>query len=176
MLTRPPRFAKLKLHTFCFGEVLAMDIGLLAQAAVMVLGPLLGKLLSAGGESAAEAVGEKMGEGVFERAKALWGKLGKKVEAKPGAPEAAKVLAANPEDEDARTMMAVQLKSILKDDPALAAEVEKWVRETPAGNVMIATASGGSAVVQGGGAAASGGGIAIGGNVYGGVSKGSGKP
>lgn len=149
-----------------------MDIGLLAQAAVMVLGPLLGKLLSAGGESAVEAVGEKVGEGVFEKAKALWGKLGKKVEAKPGAPEAAKALAANPEDEDARAMMALQLKSILAADPALAAEVEKLIRQTPAANVMIATASGGSAVGQGGGVAASGGGIAIGGNVLGSVGPG----
>ncbi|HEV7672453.1 MAG TPA: hypothetical protein VGS22_28375 [Thermoanaerobaculia bacterium] len=153
-----------------------MDMGLLAQAAVLVLGPLLGKLLSAGGDSAAEAVGEKVGEGVFEKAKALWGKLGKKVEAKPGAPEAAKVLAANPEDEDARAMMVLQLKSILAADPALASEVEQLVRQTSAGSVMIATATGGSAIAQGGGVAASGGGIAIGGNVLGGVSKGSGKP
>lgn len=149
-----------------------MEIGLLATAAAAVLGPLLGSLLKTGGEKAVEAVGEKVGEGVFEKAKALWGKLGKKVEAKPGAPEAAKALAANPDDEDARTMMAVQLKSILANDPALAAEVEEFVRQSPTGNVMIAKASGGSANVQGGGAAATHGGIAVGGNVFGSVGRG----
>jgi hypothetical protein len=148
-----------------------MDIGLLATAAATVLGPLLSSLLKTGGEKAVEAVGDKVGEGVFEKAKALWAKLGKKVEAKPGAPEAAKALAAHPDDEDARAMMALQLKSILAADPTLAAEVEELVRRSPVGDVMIATASQGGVIAQGGGVAAGSGGIAIGGNVYGGVGK-----
>ena len=150
----------------------AMDLSLLAQAAVMVLGPMLGSLLRTGGEKAAEAAGGKIGEGVVEKAKALWGRLGKKVEAKPGAPEAAAELAAKPDDPDSRAEMVLHLKKILAADPALAAEVAEIVRQTPAGNVMIATASGGSAIAQGGGAAATQGGMVVGGNVYGGVGRG----
>ncbi|MEP7010682.1 MAG: hypothetical protein ABJC13_10195 [Acidobacteriota bacterium] len=146
-----------------------MDLSLIAQATIAVLGPLVGQLFSVGGEKAVEAAAGKFGEGMFERAKAALGKLGKKAEAKPGAPEAARAVAETPDDTYAQAELVLHLKKILAADPDLAAELEQIVRKSPAGNVMIATATDRSAIGQGGGAAAAGGGIAIGGNVYGGA-------
>jgi formylglycine-generating enzyme required for sulfatase activity len=163
-----PRFAKLKFHTFDFGGA-SMDYGAIAAALVAVVGPLLGKALSTGGESAVEAVGEKLGEGLFERAKALLAKLRPKVEAKPGAPEAARELAGHPDDPDARTEMALHLKRIFAADPALAAEVEALLGQTAAGGSMIGKATGGGVVAQAGAAGAADGGVALVGPFFGNV-------
>lgn len=143
-----------------------MDVGLLATAAATVLGPLLGQGLATGGESAIESIGEKLGAGLFEQGKALLVKLRPKVEAKPGASEAASELAEKPDDADARTELVLHLKKILAADPDLAAEVEALVGRTAVGGAMLASASGGSATAQtqgpGRSVSAAGGGTAVG--------------
>ena len=78
-----------------------MDIGALASSLTTVLVPLLPYLLKAG-EKAAEETGKAVAGDSWEWAKSLWTKLKPKVEAKPGALEAAQDAAQAPEDQDAQ--------------------------------------------------------------------------
>ncbi len=95
-----------------------MDIALL----VKFLAPCLPFLLKVGNK-AVEGASEKVGEDVWNKAKAIWAKLHPKVEAKEAAKEAATDVAAKPEDEDLQASLRVQLKKILDADTALAEEI-----------------------------------------------------
>jgi hypothetical protein len=95
-----------------------MDIALL----VKVLAPCLPFLIKVGNK-AVEGASQKVGEDVWNKAKAIWAKLYPKVEAKAAAQEAAADVAKNPEDEDLQASLRVQLKKILETDTALAAEI-----------------------------------------------------
>jgi hypothetical protein len=94
-----------------------MDIALI----VKFLAPCLPFLLN----KVAEGASLKVGEDVWNKAKAIWGKLQPKVEAKEAAKEAATDVAQSPEDEALRTCLQVQLKKILDADTALAEEIAK---------------------------------------------------
>ena len=119
--------------------------------------PFLGK----GAEKAAEKVGEQAG-------KKLWETVQPALEARPAALEAAADLAADAGDEQAREVVAYQLKKALQADPELLATVRALVEN--AGPRVTATVHGGGAVAQGAGAVAAGeGGTAIGGSVQGDV-------
>lgn len=102
-----------------------MDIALL----VKVLAPCLPFLIKVGNK-AVEGASQKVGEDVWNKAKAIWAKLHPKVEAKVAAQEAAADVAKNPEDEDLQVSLRVQLKKILEDDKALADEITKILQET----------------------------------------------
>lgn len=131
-----------------------------------VLVPALPYLVSAG-TSAAEKLGESVGEGVSGAVKALWARLRPKVEEK-GALPAARDLARDSGDADARGALKYQLRSILEADESLAAEVKKLLDEAKAGGHYQAALYGDGAIAQGPGAVAAGkGGIAVGGNVHG---------
>jgi len=95
-----------------------MDIALL----VKVLAPCLPFLIKVGNK-AVEGASQKVGEDVWNKAKAIWAKLHPKVEAKAAAQEAAADVAKNPEDEDLQASLRVQLKKILETDTALAMEI-----------------------------------------------------
>ena len=97
-----------------------MDIALL----VKVLAPCLPFLIKVGNK-AVEGASQKVGEDVWNKAKAIWAKLDPKVEAKAAAQEAAADVAKNPEDEDLQASLRVQLKKILETDTALAAEINR---------------------------------------------------
>ncbi len=125
-----------------------MDIQALAQQLVAFLVPFLPYLLKAG-EKAAEEAGEKLGGEAWEQAKALWSKLRPKVEAKPAAHEATQDVAANPQDEDARAALRLQLKKLLAEDDALAKEVARLWSKTQAAGVSV-IASGDRSVAIGG--------------------------
>ncbi len=112
-----------------------MDPQALAQLVVSVLAPVLPYLLKAG-EKAAEEAGKRMAADTWEQAKALWARLRPKVEAKPPAQEAVQEVAANPQDEDALAVLRWQLRKILAEDPALAAELAALL-PAPSGNVTI---------------------------------------
>jgi hypothetical protein len=105
-----------------------MDVQTLAKEVVTFLAPFLPYLVKAGGEAAKEA-GKKFGEAAWEQAKALWGKLHPKVEAKPAAQEAMQDAAAAPQDEDAQAALRLQLKKLLAEDETLASEVARLVQE-----------------------------------------------
>ena len=102
-----------------------MDIALL----VKFLAPCLPFLLKVGNK-AVEGASQKVGEDVWNKAKAIWAKLHPKVEVKEAAKEAATDVAQKPEDEDLQTSLRVQLKKILEADTALAEEIAKIWEET----------------------------------------------
>ncbi|TAE59568.1 MAG: hypothetical protein EAZ76_01180 [Nostocales cyanobacterium] len=95
-----------------------MDIAVI----VKFLAPCLPFLLTMG-TKVAEGASQKVGEDVWNKAKAIWGKLWPKVEAKEAAKEAAEDVAKNPDDEDLQVSLRVQLKKILEADAELAQEI-----------------------------------------------------
>ena len=107
-----------------------MDI---AAEVVKFLAPYLPFLLNVGNK-AVEGASQKVGEDVWNKAKAIWAKLHPKVEAKEAAKEAATDVAENPENEDVQTSLRVQLKKILDADTALAQEIAEILQETATSN------------------------------------------
>jgi hypothetical protein len=116
------------------------------------LAPLLPWLLNVGGRFA-EAAADTAGQDSVAFAQRLWGQLRGKVEAKDAAREAAEDVALYPDDEELRTVLRVQLKKILVEDPELAAEVSRiWQEAQAAGATSIVstvTASGAGSVAIG---------------------------
>ena len=102
-----------------------MDINALASSLTTVLVPLLPYLLKAG-EKAAEETGKTLAGESWEWAKSLWFKLKPKVDAKPGALEAAEDAAQVPDDEDAQASFRRQLKKLLEEDESKMTRVE-WL-------------------------------------------------
>ncbi|MBV6626988.1 MAG: hypothetical protein KI793_29305 [Rivularia sp. (in: Bacteria)] len=101
-----------------------MDIALL----VKFLAPCLPFLLNVGNK-AVEGAAQKLGEDVWRKATAVWSKLRPKVEAKPMAKGAAEELANSPNDTDALEILQKQLKKLLDEDKALAAEIAGFMEE-----------------------------------------------
>ena len=131
-----------------------MDPSLLAQSVTAALVPCMPYLLTLG-EKADEAIGaeigKKLGDGVWERASALWSVLHPRVAAVPSAQDAARDVADTPEDPDARAALRLQLRKLLAADPPLAAELAKvWEQTQPRGTSV--TASGERSVAIGGSA------------------------
>jgi hypothetical protein len=125
-----------------------MDIAALTA----FLAPVLPWLLKVGGR-AADLAADKASAEAIGFAERLWGKLRGKVEAKEAAKEAAEDVAHNPNDEEFRTVLMVQLKKLLADDPELAAEVARLWQEAQAAGapsiITTVTASGAGAVAIG---------------------------
>jgi len=116
-----------------------MDITVLAKDLVAFLAPFLPYLVKVG-EKAAEEAGKKLGGDAWDKARALWGKLRPKVEDKPAAQEAVADVAAAPQDEDVQAALRQQLRKILAEDEALAAEVARlWEEAKATGVTMIAS-------------------------------------
>lgn len=103
-----------------------MDIALI----VKFLAPCLPFLLNVGNK-AVEGASQKVGEDVWNKAKAIWAKLHPKVEAKAAAKEAATDVAENPGDEDLQASLRVQLKKILDADTTLAEEIAQILQASP---------------------------------------------
>ncbi|QLE55891.1 hypothetical protein [Nostoc sp. TCL26-01] len=104
-----------------------MDIVLL----VKFLAPCLPFLVNVGNK-AVEGASQKIGEDVWDKAKAIWTKLHSSVEGKEAAKEAAVDVAKNPDDEDLQASLRVQLKKILETDTALATEITQiWQTASP---------------------------------------------
>jgi hypothetical protein len=109
-----------------------MDIALV----VKFLAPCLPFLLNVGNK-AVEGASQKVGEDIWNKAKAIWAKLHPKVEAKEAAKEAAADVAQKPEDEDLQASLRVQLKKILDADTALAEEIAKILQETKSADSSV---------------------------------------
>lgn len=86
------------------------------------LAPFLPFLINLGTKASESAAG-KFGEDAWSKAKAVWGKLHPKVEAKESAKESVEDVANAPEDEDLQTALRVQLKKLLEGDHVLAEEI-----------------------------------------------------
>jgi hypothetical protein len=113
-----------------------MDITALASSLTTALVPLLPYLLKAG-EKAAEETGKTVAGQSLEWAKSIWTKLKPKVEAKPGALEAAQDAAQEPEDQDAQAAFRKQLKKLLSEDQSLAEEVSRWLEQGKAAGINV---------------------------------------
>jgi hypothetical protein len=139
------------------------------DAAARLLAPALPFLLRAG-ETAAEKAAEAIGGGAWEGAKKLWTWLVGTEAAGAPVQEAAKDVAAAPDDADAQAALRHQLRKLLERDPALRAELEALLGELATTPGFQATLIGSGAIAQGPGAVAAGkGGVAIGGSVGGDV-------
>jgi hypothetical protein len=113
-----------------------MDVTLLAQNIVTFLAPFLPYLVKVG-EKAAEEAGKKLGGEAWEQAKALWGKLRPKVEARPAAKEAVQDAAAAPDNADAQAALRLQLKKLLDEDVSLAEELACLLSEAKKAGVTV---------------------------------------
>jgi hypothetical protein len=141
-----------------------MDIPTLAATATSFLVPALPYLVKAG-EKGSEAIGEKLGAGVWETAKAIWQRLSENPLVKPAAEEVANA----PDDQDAQAALRYQLKKLLAADESLAAALAQLLEVGQPASYQ-AVVHGEGAIAQGPGAVAAGkGGVAAGGDVHGGV-------
>ncbi|GLZ07199.1 hypothetical protein Acsp03_46650 [Actinomadura sp. NBRC 104412] len=121
-----------------------MDIA----ALVSLLAPLLPQLLNLAAGQGDAADGDREGFG-----RRIWDRLRGRVEESPAAHEAVRDLADDPEDEDLRTVLKVQLKKLFNEDPELAREVGRLLDEAraagAAGTVTNVTASGQGSIAIG---------------------------
>jgi hypothetical protein len=136
-----------------------MDPTTLANATTAALAPYLIQA----GETLAKQVLNKLPE----QAQKLWGTIVEKFEGRPAAEGAAQELVVNAEDPDNQEAFNLQLKKMLRDDPAFAEEVVRLLKAEQHNAAVQNMGSG--AAASGGSVAAGAGGIAIGGNVGGSV-------
>ena len=95
----------------------------LAALVVSFLSPFLHHLINMGQPAAAAAgkkLGEKIGEGTWNKVQDVWNKLSPKVNEKPLAKGAAAALAEDTQDEDAMEALTKQLDRVLTAKPHLA--------------------------------------------------------
>ena len=149
-----------------------MDPKLLAEALVILLAQALPTLLSAGEKAAGKAVeevGKQAGTAVSGKVKDIWNRLRGKVEEKEAAKEAVEDLALAPDDKDLQIVLRNQLVKILTADPSLAADLAPRVEAARTELSVTNIHAQDQAVVatQGGVASRT---VAVGGNVYGGIS------
>ncbi|MFZ1641627.1 MAG: hypothetical protein WAV07_09385 [Candidatus Contendobacter sp.] len=145
-----------------------MDIPTLAAQVTGALVPALPFLMKAG-EKGAEIIGQQLGAGVWETAKALWRKLQPAVEANPQAVAAIQDVVATPGDADAQAALRLQLKRLLAADESLLAGLAQVLEAAGHPQHNQAANFGDGAVAQAGGVAAGKGGVAVGGDLHGGV-------
>lgn len=127
-----------------------MDIAALAKDLIVFLAPFLPYLLRVG-ERAAEEAGKKIGGEAWERAKALWDRLGRKERVR----KAAEAAAALPDNPAVQQGMEVEVARALQEDEALRREVAQVWEAAKAAGVVVSAVGDRS--------------VAIGGNVSGSV-------
>jgi len=142
-----------------------MDVSLLADTVTQMLAPALPALVQGGQALVADAA-KALGTGAWERITTLWDKLRGRVEQKPTAAAAVQDVVSSPKDPDALAALRLQIKKILTEDEAFAAEIAQLV----GGSSFQANLQGSGGIAQGPGAVAAGaGGIAVGRDVHGGI-------
>jgi hypothetical protein len=107
------------------------DFGALAREVVTAVGPFMPFLLRLG-ETAAEEAAKKLGGAAWEKAKSFWVPISATIESVPGAKEAAKDLATDPEDGDHQAAFRVQLKKVFSDNANLASAMAAMAESVPA--------------------------------------------
>ncbi|AUB84226.1 hypothetical protein [Candidatus Thiodictyon syntrophicum] len=142
-----------------------MDIAPLAADLASPLAPLV-PLLTQGGEKAAEALGEKLGQAGWEQVRAIWDKLHGRLGADS---DALQELALTPDDADAQAALRVAVKRLLLSDPILRDELADLRNQSKSAAVTAVGIRGnGNVIAQGAGAVAAGpGSVVVGGSVRG---------
>lgn len=100
----------------------------LAQKIGTFLLPFLPYLLKIG-DKAAEEIGKKIGGEAWEKAKALWGKLRPRIEAKPAAQQAVQEAAADPQDAAKQEALMQALAQVLQEETFLQDKVTTIVSD-----------------------------------------------
>lgn len=103
-----------------------LDVAVLLQ----ILTPALPFLVKVGGK-ASEGVGQKIGEDVWTKAKAIWSKLSPKVDADPVAKKAVEKVANDLENADRLTAAKLALQDLLEEHPDLAKELAELLKDAP---------------------------------------------
>jgi outer membrane murein-binding lipoprotein Lpp len=111
-----------------------------------LLAPFLSSLLVIGKDAGTQAA-EKLGSEAGQLASRVWERLGGKVENKPAAKEAAEDVAAQPDDELARSALQLQIRKILQEDEELQKEFAALLAEGQRAGVV---ADRGGVVIQDG--------------------------
>ncbi len=109
------------------------SINVLTTAAIGILSPYLAK--------AGEVVAKKLGEDIYRVLKTRFGK-------KPSAQEALTDLEKTPDDPDLQAALRVQLKKLLAEDEAFAAQLQHLLEEggkTETGSTVIKQVAGDNA-------------------------------
>lgn len=104
----------------------------IAATLATFLSPFLPHLMNLGqqvSEEAGKALGARLGEGTWNKAKQIWEKILPKINEQPLAKGAVEALAEDTQDEDAQNILAKQLKKLLEAKPALAQELHALVTE-----------------------------------------------
>ncbi len=132
------------------------------------LAPHLPFLIKAGksaSEKLAENTGEALAEDGLEAARSIWKRLLPAADKKPATIEAAQDVAAEPESDDARAALRLQLRKLLAEDEALALDLVKLIADARPPATYHAELHGSGAITQGPRATAAGArGVAIGGD------------
>jgi hypothetical protein len=116
--------------------VRSMNIPLLAQQAVALLSPFLPKLLNFG-DKVKEGVAREIGGDLWKKAKSIWERIGPRLKQKEAGKEALADLAKAPDNEEARTVLKVQIQKILEQDRNLATELAKLFEAAPSSGDTI---------------------------------------
>jgi len=106
-----------------------MDPIALATAATALLSPYIAKFA----EKGAEKLGESLPDGIGK----LWTSIGEKFKGKPAAEEAAKDLAAKPDDADNQAAFRKELKKTLTDDEDFQKEFLQLLKSAQSVHVEI---------------------------------------
>ena len=105
---------------------MAMDIGQVAAATVVAVGPYLPYLIEVGkaaGKKLAEVIAEKGGEAAWKRAQEAWKRITERLGGDAKVKGAAMVVASDPEDEEGRKMLARVLVERFRANAELAEEL-----------------------------------------------------
>ncbi|UKP00520.1 hypothetical protein [Nostoc sp. UHCC 0870] len=115
-----------------------IDVNALAQAVTAILTPALPILVKVGDG----ALG-KIGSDISDKVKTLWVKLHPRLQAKPSAQDAIAEVVNNPDDEDAKAYLRLQIKKLLTEDTEFAAEIAKAFSTTPTATATVVQQDGG---------------------------------
>ena len=102
-----------------------LDTAAMSQQLASFLAPLLPYLTGVKNEP-----GWELGADVWDKATAMWTRLGPKIEAKESAMEVAHDASQTPEDADALAAFRFQLKKLLAEDAALAEELAELLQSS----------------------------------------------
>lgn len=115
-----------------------IDVSALAQTVTGLLAPALPILVKVG-----DGAFSKIGSDISDKAKTLWVKLGPRLQAKASAQDAIAEVVNNPNDEDAKAALRLQIKKLLSEDAEFAAEISKAFSTNPKASATVVQQDGG---------------------------------
>lgn len=100
-----------------------MDLVALASAAVSLVSPLFGSLMSSAREAAAKEIGKKSGSAAWDAGSRVWSLLWDGLKDTKKAVEAAKGLDENPADPDLPAVLRIETRNLLASDPGFVEQL-----------------------------------------------------